>query len=91
MTLTAQTSERFMPNKYSVPVSLLIRPACGLPGEYAYKTDSQSLLTMLKQQTDLSAPVLDRFMMELSCAPSARLWAVDLDDRTLQKIGYFVD
>ncbi len=80
-----------MPNMYSVPVFLMIRPASGLPGEYSYATDSRTLLAMLKQQTDLSAPVLDRFMTELSCAPSARLWAVDLDDRTLQKIGYFVD
>ncbi len=69
----------------------MLRPACGVPGDYAYATDSQALLTLLKQQTDLPAPVLDRFMTELRCAPSARLWAVELDDRTLRRIGYFVD
>lgn len=91
MDLTAQTSNRHLSNFASVPVSVLIKPACGLPGDHAYSTDSQALLSLLKQQTDLSAPVLDRFMSELRCTPSARLRAVELDDRTLRRIGYFVD
>ena len=91
MDLTAQTSDRHMSSFSAVPVSLLIKPACGLPGDYSYRTDSQALLSMLKQQTDLPAPVLDRFMSDLRCAPSARLRAVELDERTLRRIGYFVD
>lgn len=91
MDLTAQSSGRHISSFSAVPVSLMIRPACGLPGDYAYATDSQTLLSMLKQQTDLPAPVLDRFMSDLRHGPSARLWAVELDDRTLRKIGYFLD
>ena len=91
MDLTAQTSDRQFSQFSSVPVSLLIKPACGLPGDYSYATDSQALLTMLKQQTDLPTPVLDRFMSDLRCAPMARLRAVELDERVLRKIGYFVD
>ena len=91
MDLTAQTPERLLSNLATVPVSLKLRPACGLPGEHMYATDSHALLSMLKQQTDLSKPVLDRFMTELRFAPSARLRGVELDDRILKKIGYFVD
>ncbi len=91
MDLTAQSTDRHMSNFASVPVSLLIKPACGLPGDYSYSTDSQALLQMLKQQTDLPSPVLDRFMSELRYSPSARLRAVELDERVLRKIGYFVD
>ncbi len=91
MDLTAQTTDRHLSHFSAIPVSLLIKPACGLPGDYSYATDSQTLLTMLKQQTDLPTPVLDRFMSDLRCAPSARLRAVELDERVLRKIGYFVD
>ncbi len=91
MDLTAQTPDRRLSSFAAVPVSLMMRPACGLPGDHAYATDSQALLSMLKQQTDLPTPVLDRFMSDLRCALSARLRAVELDDRTLRKMGYFVD
>ena len=91
MDLTAQTPDRSLSSFSNIPVSLLLRPACGIPGDYSYATDSQSLLTLLKQQTDLPTPVLDRFMSDLRSAPHARLRAVDLDERVLRKIGYFVD
>ena len=91
MDLTAQPSDKKLSHFSSIPVSLLIKPACGLPGDYSYATDSQTLLTMLKQQTDLPTPVLDRFMSDLRSAPMARLRAVELDERVLRKIGYFVD
>ena len=29
----------------TIPLSLNIRPACGLPGEFSYPTDSDTLLT----------------------------------------------
>ena len=74
-----------------VPISLLVRPSCGLPGDYSYSTDSHALLRMLKQQTELPSSVLDRFMTELRHGPSARLWGVELDENVLKRIGYFVD
>ncbi len=72
------------------PISLTIRPACGLPGEYNYPTDSASLMRML-QQTELPSTVLERFKFKLCSTESARLLGVDLSDQVLTKIGYFVD
>lgn len=75
----------------SFPISLTIRPACGLPGEYNYPTDTASLLRLLDQQTDLPSTVLERFRVNLSILPSAQLLGVELSDRVLTNIGYFVD
>ena len=91
MNLTAQPSELPVSGTWAVPVSIKIRPACGLPGEHSFTSDSHSLLQMLKQHTDLPSPVLDRFMQELRSLANARLWGVELGDRTLRNIGYFVD
>lgn len=73
------------------PVSLTIHPACGLPGEYSYSTDTASLLQMLRQQTDLPATVLEQFRMKLTITSTAKLMGVDLNEQTLTRIGYFVD
>jgi len=72
-------------------VSLTIRPACGLPGEYQYPTDNASLMRMLRQQTDLPGSVLQRFEESLSASHCARLLGVELSDQVLTKIGYFID
>jgi len=73
------------------PISLTIRPACGLPGEYQYPTDTQELLKMLHKQTDLPSTVLQRFITNLSTSHNARLLGVELSEGTLTEIGYFVD
>jgi len=73
------------------PVSLTIRPACGLPGDYQYPTDTAELLKMLHQQTDLPEAVLQRFKGDLCSTQHARLMGVELNERILTKIGYFVD
>jgi hypothetical protein len=75
----------------TIPLSLTIRPACGLPGDYELPTDSAALLQLLRQQTDLSADVLQRFEKSLRATPSARLLGVELSDRVLTDIGYFID
>ena len=75
----------------AVPLSLTIRPACGLPGEYEYLTDSAELLRLLHKQTDLPASVLKRFEGNLLTSPSARLLGVELSERVLTEIGYFVE
>ncbi len=75
----------------TVSLSLTIRPACGLPGDYEYVTDSAELMHLLHKQTDLPASVLKRFEGSLLTSPSARLLGVELSERVLTEIGYFVD
>ena len=75
----------------TVPVSLLIRPTCGLPGDFTYTTDSASLLSMLRRQTELPAYVLDRLKGDLMSSTPARIHGVELSERVLTEIGYFVD
>lgn len=75
----------------TIPLSLTIRPSCGLPGDYEYPTDSGALLQMLRKHTDLPASVLQDFQMSLRSPVGARLFGVDLSDDALTKIGYFID
>jgi hypothetical protein len=75
----------------TIPLSLTIRPACGLPGDYEYPTDSAALLLMLREQTDLPAYVLQSFEQNLRAPLGARLLGVDLSDTVLTEIGYFID
>lgn len=75
----------------AIPLSLTIRPACGLPGDYECPTDSAALLFMLRKQTDLPAYVLQSFEQNLRAPLGARLLGVDLSDTVLTEIGYFID
>jgi hypothetical protein len=72
-------------------ILLTVRPACLLPGDYSYTTNSDSLLRMLRQRTDLPATVLDKFEMGIRGPKGANLLAVEMSERTLTEIGYFVD
>jgi hypothetical protein len=74
-----------------MPLSLTIRPACGLPGDYDCQTDSKALLRLLRLQTDLPAYALERFEEGLRNRLGARLMGVELNDNVLTKIGYFID
>ena len=74
----------------TIPLSLTIRPSCGLPGDYQCPTDSAALLRLLRQKTDLSAPVLQRFERSLSGPVGARLLGVELSETVLTDIGYFI-
>jgi hypothetical protein len=74
-----------------IPVSLMIRPSCGLPGDYQYATNSSQLMYMLRKKTDLRADTLKQFEAELRWSSKAKLLGVNLDDRVLKEIGYFVD
>ena len=73
-----------------LPLSLTLRPACGLPGDYVMGIDTQALMRMLGK-TDLPATVLGRFKGELYSASQARLLGVSLSEETLTEIGYFID
>ncbi len=75
----------------TIPLSLTIRPACHLPGEYQCPTDSTALMALLQQETDLPASVLQRFESRLRAPVGARLLGVELSERVLTDIGYFID
>jgi len=89
--LITETSDRPPSSKGNVPLSLTIRPAGGLPGEYRYPTDSESLMRLLRKETSLRAAVLARFEDKLSNPIGARLLDVDLSESVLTRIGYFID
>jgi hypothetical protein len=89
--LITQPSDPSQSGGRTIPLSLTIRPACGLPGDYQYPTDSAALLKLLRQQTDLPADVLQRFEQNLRACHGARLTGVELSDRVLTEIGYFID
>jgi hypothetical protein len=89
--LITQPSDLPVSGAGTIPLSLTIRPACGLPGDYEYPTDSASLLQLLRQQTDLPASVLERFEKTLRTPFGGRLLGVDLSDAVLTNIGYFID
>ncbi len=89
--LIAQVSLPRNPGGSKFPLSVTIRPACGLPGDFEYPTDSESLLRMLHQKTELTSSVLERFRGDLRLRSSVRLLGVELSDRHLTEIGYFVD
>lgn len=74
-----------------IPLSLTVRPACGVPGDYLCPTTSKALLSLLRKETDLPATVLQRFEGSLNIPTGARLLGVQLSDRVLTDIGYFID
>jgi hypothetical protein len=84
----ALPSRGLNPNESSV--ILTIKPSCSLPGDYSYTTNRESLLRILRQ-TDLPSTVLERFSDSLYEAKGASLLAVELSEKTLMDIGYFVD
>ncbi len=89
--LTTKPSGRAMTGKTGMLLSLTIRPACGFPGEFQLPMDSHALMRLLRQETDLSAPALERFEDKL-CAPiGARLLGVELSEGVLTDMGYFID
>ncbi len=89
--LITQRSDRSDSNIGTIPLSLTIRPACGLPGDYECPTDSAALLRLLRQQTDLPGYVLQSFEQSLRAQLGARLLGVELSDTVLTKMGYFID
>ena len=89
--LITQPSGRSQSAAGPIPLSLTIKPACGLPGDYQFPTDSASLLSLLRDETDLPAPVLERFAISLLAPIGARLLGVELSERVLRNIGYFID
>jgi hypothetical protein len=71
-------------------ISLTIRPACPLPGDYSFVTNRDSLQRLLRR-TDLPSTVLEKFESGIYTPKGASLPAVELSEKTLTQIGYFVD
>jgi hypothetical protein len=72
-------------------IVLTVRPACRLPGDYPYTTNSNSLQPMLRQRTDLPSSVLDGFESGISSPKGADLLAVEISEKTLTEMGYFLE
>ena len=89
--LSTRPSGRSEPNAVTIPLTLTIRPACGLPGDYECATDSAALLRLLRRRTDLPGYVLECFEKNLRIPLGARLLAVELSESVLTDIGYFIE
>ncbi len=89
--LFTQPSKRSESGTGTIPLTLTIRPACGLPGAYDCQTDSKTLLRVLKLKSDLPSYELERFEEGLGNRLGARLMGVELNDGVLTDIGYFID
>jgi hypothetical protein len=89
--LITQPSELVGSINGKLPISLMIRPACGLPGDYLFPTDSDSLMQLLRKETSLSETVLTRFQKNFVGTLGAKLLGVELSDSVLTDIGYFID
>jgi hypothetical protein len=89
--LITQPSGLSEPSGGKIPLSLTIRPACGTSGEFELPTDSEALMRLLRRETHLPATALERFEHKLGAPIGARLLGVELGDKVLTDIGYFVD
>lgn len=78
-------------SSHALPITVQIRPSRGMVGEHSYTTDSRSLVGMLERHTDISGGILDGFKTQMKCSLPARLFSVELSDRTLRDIGFFLD
>ena len=91
MNLIARHSGSFEEGTACTPLALTLRPACGLPGDYQFKTTSASLMKILRKGTELSLDKLSSFEGEMLSYPQARLMGVEMSEAVLTEIGYFVD
>ena len=91
MNLITESCGRSRMTNGTLALSMTIRPAYGMPGDYSYTTDSASVLRLLRRSTDLPTTVLKKFEGDLYTMPKAKLLGVELSEQTLTEIGYFID
>ena len=89
--LSTRPSDQSTSRAGAIPLTLTIRPSCGIPGDYECRMDSAALLRLLRQQTDLPGYILEGFEQKLRFPPGARLLGVELSESVLTDIGYFID
>jgi hypothetical protein len=90
MNLNARAASPHRSELQEDSIVLTIRPACQLPGDYSYTTSRDSLRRMLLR-TDLPSTVLDKFESGIWTPRGANLPGVEMSEKTLHEIGYFVD
>jgi hypothetical protein len=90
MNIRAQATSTHSSDPSEGRVTLTIRPAAPLPGNYSFVTSTQSLRRLLLR-TELPSTVLEKFETGMYSPKGANLTAVELSDKTLTQIGYFVD
>ena len=91
MNLTAYSGSFGTDTGGSESVVLTVRPACRIPGDFRYMTDGKSLLKLLRQGTELRSSVIESFEKDLQLTKAAKLLGVEISDKVLTEIGYFVD
>ena len=91
MNLIARHSGNSEEGAAIVTLALTLRPACGLPGEYQFKTTRASLMKILRKGTELSLDTLAGFEGQILSHPNARLLGVEMSEAVLAEIGYFID
>ncbi len=73
------------------PLVLTIRPARGVIGDYQFPMECDALMELLRQNTELSALTLEDFERNLREPLGAHLMGVELSEKALTEIGYFID
>jgi hypothetical protein len=71
-------------------ITLTLWPAVSTPVDYFFTTNVESLRRLLRR-ADLPSAVRESFENGLLNAMSASLPAVEISEKTLTQIGYFVD
>ena len=89
--LTIRRTDQCESSPGTMPISVMIRPACRLPGDYDYPTNSAALLRLLRRQTDLPDYVLRNIEASLRTPSGVQLMGVELSESVLTEIGYFID
>lgn len=89
--LFAKTSPGLLDRSGSIPLSLTIKPTCGVEGMFEFATDSTTVLKLLRNETDLNGAVIDRFRSELEILNDVRLLGVAVRDEALEQVGFFID
>lgn len=89
--LIARPSDPFKSTAGTIPLTLTVRPARGVSGNYECQMDSGHLMWLLQRQIDLPGYVLEDFEKKLRFPLGTRLLGVDVSDSVLSDIGYFAD
>lgn len=89
--LITRSFDRSESGTETIPLSLTIRPACGLASDYDCQTDSKALLRLLRLKTDPPTYALERFGECLRRRLEARLMGMELSDSVLADMGYFIE
>lgn len=72
-------------------ILLTVRPSTRVPGDFSCTTSGKSLFSLLRNNTDLQASIIEKFARDLVVGKTAKLAGVEVHDSALSEIGYFID